>query len=77
MPRMRLPVLDVLRRQCFVTGALDVLRALLLGGLRVIERAADDDVPLDDDLIMGTGVLGIDWGGNPRVRQKVGGGRPS
>jgi hypothetical protein len=73
MAGMRLPLLGVLRRQRFIPSDLDVLRMLVLGGLRVIERATDDDLPVDaGDFTMRNSVLGIDQGGNARVRQKVG-----
>ena len=70
-----LPVLGILRCQRRTSCYLDVLRILLLGGLGVIERAADDDFPIDDDdLIVRNRMLGIDQGGNAGVGQEVGGG---
>src|SRR6266498_5018773 len=70
---MLLPVLGILRRQRLAAGDLDVLRILVLGGLGIIERAADDDLPIDDDdLIMGNGMLGIDQRGDPRIGQEIG-----
>src|SRR6266511_662425 len=65
-----LPVLGILRCQRRTSCYLDVLRILLLGGLGVIERAADDDFPIDDDdLIVRNRMLGIDQGGNAGVGQ--------
>src|SRR5262244_2456809 len=49
VPRMRLPARRVLRRQCLIARDLHVLHILVLGGLRIVERAAGDDLPIDDD----------------------------
>lgn len=51
----------------------EVLRVLLLGCLGEVERAGDDDRPVDkDDLVVGNGMLGIDVSRDAGIHQKGG-----
>ena len=73
---MALPVFEVGFGQLLRTDDQEVLRVLFLGGLCEVERAGDDDRPVDeDDLVVGNGVLFVDVGRDAGIRQKGRSGR--
>src|SRR5215831_4540122 len=65
---MRLPIRRELRGHRLITGDLDILRMLVLGGLRVIARAADDDLPIDiRSICWAIAAAGPSWRASPHT----------
>ena len=60
MPRMDLPILNILRSQSLIPDHQQVLRILFLCRLGEIEAPGDHNLPINDqDFIMGDGVGGV------------------